>query len=103
MDPEAHDDDTRLKPDGETASRFVRIAPAVLDRVGADLLGTPFSVVIADELARVIEHADGNVTLGSQVEEELALVARGGEALMRTVGDLAGSAGPLFDPRSGRP
>ncbi len=102
IDREAHDDDVRAKPDGETDSRMARSTLAVLDRVRADLVGTPFTAVVADDLAGVIERADRSARLASKLEQEVALFAHRSDPFVETFVDLAVAVAPISDPRSGQ-
>ena len=95
--------DAGSKPEVESRSRIARTALAVLDRVRADLVDTSFSVVIADALARLIEHPEEDVTVASGLEGLLALIAQAHEPVVDTVAGLAVAAEPISDPRSGRP
>jgi DNA-binding CsgD family transcriptional regulator len=72
-------DDAMSKADVEAHSRLARTAPTVLNRVRADLNGTPFSVVIVDALACLVEHP------------------------AQPTGEVAIASEPICDPRSGRP
>jgi DNA-binding CsgD family transcriptional regulator len=96
-------DDARSKPDAETWSRIERTGLAVVDRVRADLVETPFDVVIADALARLIGHPEEDAAVASDLEGQLSLVVRANAPAMETVGCLTFAAEPISDPRSGRP
>ncbi|MDQ1449473.1 MAG: hypothetical protein QOC79_2444, partial [Actinomycetota bacterium] len=96
-------DDASSKPDVDTRSRFTRTALGVLDRVRADLVDTPFRVVIADALANLIEPSGEDATAASELVEQLALIARAHGPVMETVSGLSFAAEPICDPRSGRP
>jgi DNA-binding CsgD family transcriptional regulator len=102
IDREAHDDDGRSKPDGETDSRIARSTLAVLDRVRADLVGTPFTAMVADDLAGVIERADRSARLASKLEQEVALFAHRSDPFVETFVDLSVAVAPISDPRSGQ-
>jgi DNA-binding CsgD family transcriptional regulator len=87
--------------DGNNEGRIARTALAVLDRVRSDLVSSPYGVVIGDERARLIERSAAH-DAGFGLGDVLALVVRGGEPVVDTVGDLAVAAAPIADPRSGR-
>jgi DNA-binding CsgD family transcriptional regulator len=103
IDREARDDIASWTPDDdETDSRIAPTTLAVLDRVRADLVGTPFTVVVADELARVIKRADRNAWFASKLEQEVALVAHRSEPFTETFANLAVAVAPISHPRSGQ-
>jgi transcriptional regulator of acetoin/glycerol metabolism len=116
------------RPEVDTERGVARTALAVLHRARDDLSGTPFSLVLADERARVIERVDGIPTLavlldrlnlapgyrwseehigtnalGTALAREQPLLVRGRAHAMKALAELACAATPIVDPRSGRP
>jgi hypothetical protein len=83
--------------------RIARTALAVLERVRADLVGTPFSVAVADEQTRLIEPTNGDASLPSELEEAITHAAPAAQPFMETRAGMTVAVAPVADPRSGRP
>ncbi len=113
--------EVRYEPEADTDGRLERTALAVLERAGDDLVGTPFSLVLADERGRVIERVDGDPSLGAKLDRVnlvpgyrwseqcvgvnavgSARVGGGGHVVDAASG-MACAAVPVTDPRHGRP
>ncbi len=123
----SHRLDVPYEPELDTEGHLERTALAVLERAGADLVDTPFSLVLADERARVIERVDGTPelaaeldrlhlapgfrwsepsvgtnALGTALQQDGPVVVRGREHYADALADLACAATPITDPGSGR-
>lgn len=123
-----HRFDVPYEAEVETEGQLERTALTVLERVGDDLVDTPFSLVLTNERARVIERVDGDAGLaamldrlhlapgyrwseqhvgtnaiGTALEHEASLVVRGREHGAEALADVACAATPVTDPRDGRP
>jgi sigma-54 dependent transcriptional regulator, acetoin dehydrogenase operon transcriptional activator AcoR len=123
--------DGRDGPNGsevDPEGRFEHAALAELERAADELAGTSFSLVVADELARVVVRVDGNPKLAGQLDR-LHLAPGyvwsepcvGPNAIERALSDQATPGGqmperlaeplrhtacvavPITDPRRGRP
>jgi DNA-binding CsgD family transcriptional regulator len=107
--------------------RLERAALMVLGQAADDLVGTPFSLVLADELARIIERVDGDASLAATLDR--SHIAAGfrwsercmGNTIMAALSNAAPSVGngrdhvgeplaqmacaaiPIIDPTHGRP
>jgi sigma-54 dependent transcriptional regulator, acetoin dehydrogenase operon transcriptional activator AcoR len=124
----SHRFDVPYEPEVDTERHLDRTALAVLERAGDDLVDTPFSLVVANERARVIERVDGNPSLaakldrlhlvpgyrwseqcigtnaiGTALAHEASVSVRGREHFAEALSDVACVATPIIDPRHGRP
>ena len=60
--------DVPYEPEADTERNVDRTALAVLERARDDLVDTPFSLVVANEHARVIERVDGDPGLAAKLD-----------------------------------
>ena len=120
--------DVVFEPEVDTERHLERTALAVLERAADDLVDTPFSLVVANERARVIERIDGDPgfaakldrlhlvpgyrwseqcigtnAIGRALTHEPSVVVRGCEHFAEALSDVACAAIPIIDPRHGRP
>jgi sigma-54 dependent transcriptional regulator, acetoin dehydrogenase operon transcriptional activator AcoR len=90
---------------GVDPGRLERTALAVLAHAADDLVDTPFSLVLTDERARVIERIDGNPDLAADLDRiRLAPGYRWSEeCVAEALAHMACAATPIIEPRQGRP
>jgi sigma-54 dependent transcriptional regulator, acetoin dehydrogenase operon transcriptional activator AcoR len=121
-DRQPYDPEVNAKP------RLEQTASPILKRAGDDLDDTPFSLVLVDERARVVERVDGNPslaakldrvhlapgyrwteqcigtnTIGTALAHEASVVVWGRERFAEALSDIAAAATPITHPRHGRP